>query len=166
MLCSHGGLCPFCNARRENGFDIVMENDRFIVFENYKPMSSTHLLVIPREHIESVKSLNREDVGLVAAMRDSGNEALTLLKVPIDQRLFGFHIPPLTSVAHLHLHCFGLPFNNALGQLKYPVAERRNGTKGWSWFAEVSQVIRTLERGGRVGVLPEKLRSASTAYRE
>jgi len=120
-------------------------------------MASTHLLVIPREHIESVKSLNREDVGLVTAMRDVGNEALTLLKVSTDQRLSGFHIPPFTSVAHIHLHCFGLPFNNTLSRLKYPVVERRNGTKGWSWFAEVSQVIRTLERGGRVEIWPEKL---------
>jgi len=119
-------------------------------------MASTHLLVIPREHIESVKSLGREDVELVNAMRGAGNEALTLLKVPTDQRLFGFHIPPATSVAHLHLHCFGLPFNNTLCRLKYPVVERKNGTKGFSWFAEVSQVIRTLGRGQRVRVWPEK----------
>jgi len=132
-----------------------MENDHFIVFKNYKPAASTHLLVIPREHIGSVKSLSHEDVELVVAMKDVGTEALTRLKVPLDQRLFGFHIPPFTSVAHLHLHCFGLPFKSTLGRLKYPVAERKNGTKGWSWFAEVSQVIRTLERGGRVGVRPD-----------
>jgi len=89
-------------------------------------------------------------------MRGAGNEALTLLEVPTDQRLFGFHIPPATSVAHLHLHCFGLPFNNTLCRLKFPVVERKNGTKGFSWFAEASQVIRTLERGGRVGVWPER----------
>jgi len=133
-----------------------MENDRFIVFKNYRPMASTHLLVIPREHIDSVKSLGREDAELVRAMRGAGNEALTLLNVRPDQRLFGFHIPPATSVAHLHLHCFGLPFNNTLCRLKFPVVERKNGTKGFSWFAEVSQIIRTLERGRRVGVWPER----------
>jgi len=65
------------------------QNDRFIVFKNYRPMASTHLLVIPRVHIgrfildcdacvfsvltqeilkihnaECVKSLGREDVEL------------------------------------------------------------------------------------------------------
>lgn len=31
-------------------------------------------------------------------------------------------------------------------------------TKGFSWFAEVSQVLRTLEQGRQVKVLPERLK--------
>lgn len=156
MLCLPGA-CAFCNVSKENGFDILMEREHFIVFKDYKPGAAQHLQVVTREHIESVKLLSSEDIGLVNAMRDLGEEALTLLNVPWDQRRFGFHIPPFTSQMHLHLHCFGLPFKNSWRRAKYHVSEGPNG-KGWSWFAEISQCIRILEKGGRVTVTPEKSR--------
>lgn len=71
------------------------------------------------------------------------------------QLRMGFHIPPFNSVNHLHLHVQALPYLSRLRQLKYPVA-KGFGTfdKGLSWFSEVGQTIRILEKGSSVGTFP------------
>ncbi|KAF8318473.1 HIT-like protein [Clavulina sp. PMI_390] len=156
MLCFSSRPCIFCDVRKENGFNIVSENNHFIAFKDRAPAASEHILVITREHIDSVKSLQSDDVELVNAMRSFGEEALTTVGASPHHRKFGFHIPPFTSVQHIHLHCFGLPFKSTIHKWEFLTSERQNGTKGFSWFAEVSQVMRTLEQGRRVQVLPER----------
>lgn len=62
----------------------------------------------------------------------------------------GFHIPPFSSVPHLHLHVFEPPFT-FLGRLKYPVASSKGDRgKGISWFVSLDQTIRIVQNGGRV----------------
>lgn len=61
----------------------------------------------------------------------------------------GFHIPPFSSVHHLHLHVLVPPFT-AFGKVQYPVREGVSGGKRWTWFVTPDQVISILENGGRV----------------
>lgn len=63
----------------------------------------------------------------------------------------GFHIPPFSSVHHLHLHVFTPPFTT-LGKLQYPVRPGMEGGKKWSWFVTPEQAIAILEAGGRIGL--------------
>jgi hypothetical protein len=64
----------------------------------------------------------------------------------------GFHIPPFSSVHHLHLHVLVPPYN-LRGKLKYPVSHRTRGEgKGWGWFVSVDQVLSILENGQKVGL--------------
>lgn len=67
----------------------------------------------------------------------------------------GFHIPPFNSVLHLHLHVQALPYISPIYRLKYPFVRGFGGyEKGFSWFAEIGQAIRILEKGHRVTVAP------------
>ena len=74
---------------------------------------------------------------------------LAFMLVPSDPKL-GFHIPPFSSVPHLHLHVLAGK-RTFLGRIKYPIA-RHEGGKGWSWFVSAEQTIEILQREGSVGV--------------
>lgn len=63
----------------------------------------------------------------------------------------GFHIPPFSSVHHLHLHVFTPPFT-WLGRLMYPVRHGKDGGKRWSWFVTPDQAMSILEAGRRIGL--------------
>jgi histidine triad (HIT) family protein len=54
------GDCIFC--RISSGVipsDIVLEDDAFFAFRDIDPKASEHVLVIPREHIESLNDIDR-----------------------------------------------------------------------------------------------------------
>ncbi|KAK3041099.1 hypothetical protein RJ639_026896 [Escallonia herrerae] len=80
-----------------------------------------HYLVIPVEHIATVKDLKRrtEDVSLVNHMLDVGQTLLKRDAPQSEQHRFGFHQPPFNSVNHLHLHCLALPFIPKWKHMKY-----------------------------------------------
>lgn len=63
----------------------------------------------------------------------------------------GFHIPPFSSVHHLHLHVLVPPFTT-MGKVQYPVRMGVDGGKKWTWFVTPSQVISILETGRQVGL--------------
>ncbi|KDN35766.1 hypothetical protein RSAG8_11328, partial [Rhizoctonia solani AG-8 WAC10335] len=145
-----------CGVPKELGFAVVYENEELIVFRDRNAAAKEHLLVITRQHVESIKSLNSSDIPLLLRMRDAGSEVLRSLGIPDDQQRFGFHIPPFNTVNHIHLHAQGLPYNNKFREKKYimSTSSRANKTKGFSWYAELGQCVRILESGNRVGVFP------------
>jgi hypothetical protein len=64
----------------------------------------------------------------------------------------GFHIPPFSSVPHLHLHVLAGK-STFLGRFKYRISiSDRDGRvgKGWSWFVTTDQVEAILRRGDSV----------------
>lgn len=100
--------CLFCriNDKREPG-TIVYEDESFVVFKTIKPATHLHLLVTPRQHIKNVHSLNGMDgVNLVKKLVEIGKIALGEFEKDCQ---FSFHIPPLNSIDHLHLHAIASP---------------------------------------------------------
>lgn len=53
-------LCVFCNPTSDT-FDIILEDDRFVVFADRSPAAAHHLLAVPRAHISNVKALRGSD---------------------------------------------------------------------------------------------------------
>ncbi|KIP11088.1 hypothetical protein PHLGIDRAFT_100407 [Phlebiopsis gigantea 11061_1 CR5-6] len=145
--------CTFCGVSKEKGFDVVWEDDAFVVFNDRNPASKHHLLVIPRRHVESVKTLKPSDASMVARMAEIGHDLLDELGVPPGSRRLGFHIPPFNSINHLHLHVQGLPYKSLWRRVKYPYRPGGDATeKGFGWFIEVEQAIRILEKRGSVSI--------------
>ncbi len=58
--------CLFCRiVARESPAEIEYEDDRVVAFRDIYPKAPTHLLIVPKRHIESVATLREEDLELV-----------------------------------------------------------------------------------------------------
>ena len=101
--------CLFCKiAAAEIPAEKVYEDDQVIVFKDIYPKAKVHLLVVPREHIES---LNEMDAGHDALMAHMMRLLPTLAK---EQGLdTGFRTIINTGpgggqeIFHLHIHLLG-----------------------------------------------------------
>ncbi|WVO19616.1 uncharacterized protein IAS62_000905 [Cryptococcus decagattii] len=139
--------CVFCDVSREKGFNIVYEDQDLIAFHDREPRAVTHLLIIPRSHVaSSVRQLTREHLPLLDSMTALAHTLVPSKPTP----KLGFHIPPFSSVPHIHLHAFSGP-HTFIGKFKYPVTTYAAG-KGFGWFVTAEQAKSTLERGGTVGL--------------
>lgn len=101
--------CIFCKILAgEIPSDKVYEDDKVFVFRDISPKASVHLLMIPREHIESLAGLTSEHDELIAYMMR------LLPKLAQEQGLTdGFRTIINTGkgggqeVFHLHIHLLG-----------------------------------------------------------
>ncbi|KAI5474954.1 hypothetical protein MNV49_002171 [Pseudohyphozyma bogoriensis] len=200
--------CVFCDVSKEKGFKILYEDDKYVCFWDRSPGSKVHLLAVPKVHVESVKTLTRDHLGLVRELAEVGTKVLEdeCGVDPAHQRL-GFHIPPYVlvpsssgrppvslnlahhnnpsfcsfySIKHLHLHLLSLPLAPySFSAIKYrpsfpssfapslpaygavprgdlerggSVGRGKGKVKGISWFADVNQVIKILEKDRDVKV--------------
>ena len=111
--------CLFCRIqRKEEPAAIVFENEDFVVFMTIKPATHLHLLVTPRQHIQNVDALvSLKGVDMVNRLVEVGKVALG--EYAADAQ-FSFHVPPLNSIDHIHLHAIATPSSMGLrGMMKY-----------------------------------------------
>jgi histidine triad (HIT) family protein len=102
--------CLFCKiVRREIPGKIVFEDEALLAFEDINPQAPTHVLVIPKRHIESLNVLEASDDGIVgeivrraaAIAKDRGISAGGYRAVFNTNRDAG------QTVFHIHLHLLG-----------------------------------------------------------
>ncbi len=54
--------CLFCKiVNKEIPKEIIFEDDLVLAFDDIFPVASTHVLIIPKQHIESVNYLTEDD---------------------------------------------------------------------------------------------------------
>jgi histidine triad (HIT) family protein len=101
--------CPFCRiAKGEIPAGVVLDQSDVLAFRDINPQAPTHVLVIPRDHIESFEALTDQHAELVANLVRATNEVARQEGVAGGFRVVT-NIGPSAgqSVAHLHLHLLG-----------------------------------------------------------
>jgi histidine triad (HIT) family protein len=102
------GKCLFCSiVKGEIPADIVAERDDAIVFRDVSPKAPSHLLVIPRRHLDSLdEAEDAADLGsllhLAAEVARDEGIAESGYRVVINTNEDGGQ-----TVRHLHLHILG-----------------------------------------------------------
>jgi histidine triad (HIT) family protein len=102
--------CIFCDiAAGKIPSKTVFSDDRMLAFHDVNPGAPTHLLVIPRRHIESLTELAPGDDELVGAMvRKARDLAKDLGLAERGFRLvYNVGDDAGYSVHHIHLHLLG-----------------------------------------------------------
>lgn len=102
--------CLFCKiVAHDIPSKIRFENDNLIAFDDIKPEAKTHILIVPKKHIDSVTAITDNDRDLIAEMIFTARDLTK--EQGIDQS--GYRLTMNTgkdagqTVDHLHLHLIG-----------------------------------------------------------
>ena len=99
--------CPFCRiVSRSLPAAIVWEDDLCVVFRDLNPVAPVHVLLIPRNHVESMADCTREDLDLLGHLLIKASEIAR--DMGLEEK--GYRVVLNSgadagqSVWHLHLH--------------------------------------------------------------
>ncbi len=95
--------CLFCKIiNKELPGEIIFENEDVVAFKDIHPKAPIHILVVPREHIESINSGNSENFvkGLILAAKNIiKRDNITGYKL-----VFNVGRDAGQTIDHLHMH--------------------------------------------------------------
>lgn len=97
--------CIFCKiAKKEINSKIAYEDDDVIAFYDLNPVAPTHILIIPKKHIESIKNVNEEDILLLGKINMAAKKIADKLGVSDFRIVSNSGAKAGQSVFHLHYH--------------------------------------------------------------
>jgi histidine triad (HIT) family protein len=102
--------CLFCKvARNEVAADIVHSSDNVVAFRDVNPQAPTHILLIPKEHIESMPSLGDQHGKLLAEIVKTANHLAEAENIDRSgwRLVTNVGADAGQSVLHLHFHLLG-----------------------------------------------------------
>jgi histidine triad (HIT) family protein len=95
--------CIFCKIiNGDFGTEFVYENESAVVFKDINPQADTHLLVVPRLHIESLNDLN--DKNLLGELMLAVKAVTEKLGIKSYKTLINTGKEAGQEVFHLHIH--------------------------------------------------------------
>lgn len=102
--------CLFCDiAQKRQASDMVFEDSELAAFRDINPKAATHILIVPKRHIESLASVTPDDSALLGRLLRRAQ--LLAEQEGIDQS--GYKVVINTGrhggqvIDHLHIHLLG-----------------------------------------------------------
>lgn len=102
--------CLFCKIiTREIPASIVYEDDRVLAFNDINPQAPTHVLVVPKRHIESLNELAASDDAIVGELvrRAAAIAKERGISAGGFRTVFNTNRDAGQTVFHIHLHLLG-----------------------------------------------------------
>lgn len=102
--------CLFCKiAAKEIDADIVHSSDDVVAFRDINPQAPTHILIIPRDHVESARVLKERHAALLAEIHQVAAHLAKSEGVDRSGWRLVTNVGPHAgqSVHHLHFHLLG-----------------------------------------------------------
>lgn len=95
--------CIFCKiVNGDFGTEFVYENESAVVFKDINPQAETHLLVVPRLHVESLNEL--DDANLIGELMMTVKAVTKKLGIKSYKTLINTGKDAGQEVFHLHIH--------------------------------------------------------------
>jgi len=100
--------CLFCKiAVKELPSKIQYEDADIIAFDDINPKAEIHILIVPKKHIESVMTLEKEDIQLIGKLIYTAKNIAAKKGLKGYKLLFNVGRSGGQLVDHLHLHLLG-----------------------------------------------------------
>ena len=97
--------CIFCKiCRHQLKSDIVCEDDNVVVFKDINPKAATHLLVVPKQHIVSLSTVDGADWRIVSEMMQIAEKTAKDLSLAGHKIVFNVGREGGQLIDHIHLH--------------------------------------------------------------
>lgn len=95
--------CVFCKIiKSEIPAEKVLENDEVFAFHDINPSTETHILIVPKVHIDNIEAVKEDDCPVIAKMI-SAVQTIVKEKNPSKYRLI-INGRDYLEVNHLHWH--------------------------------------------------------------
>ena len=101
------GTCIFCRiAQKEIPAKVLAESSKVIAFHDVNPQAPLHVLIIPKEHIESVSEISKSHAETLSEMFAAAQKVADLEGVKRTGFRLVFNCGPDAgqAVDHLHMH--------------------------------------------------------------
>ncbi len=102
--------CIFCGiVDRSLPTELIYEGEQIVAFRDITPQAPTHVLIVPREHVESVADLNETHTAVLGEMFLAANTIARQEGIGESGYRLVFNCGRAAgqSVDHLHLHLLG-----------------------------------------------------------
>ena len=102
--------CIFCQIiAGERPGEVVHQDDRVVAIRDRNPQAPTHILVLPREHMESLNDVAQSDEALLGYLMRVVSKIANQMNVADDGYRVVINTGPNAgqSVYHLHVHLLG-----------------------------------------------------------
>ena len=101
--------CLFCKIiNKEIESEVVYEDKKCMAIRDINPQAPSHILILPKKHIPSLRDMEEEDIHLIGYLLKIAKE------IALKENLFdGFRIvindgaKAGQSIFHLHIHLLG-----------------------------------------------------------
>ena len=102
--------CLFCKIiDREIPSKIEYEDDEMLAFHDINPQAPTHILIIPKQHVEKVADLSEADAEMLGKLVILAKKIAAKLKLSENGYRIVLNNGPWAGqmVFHIHLHLLG-----------------------------------------------------------
>jgi histidine triad (HIT) family protein len=102
--------CLFCKmARGTIPTKLVHEEENIIAFRDINPQAPTHILIVPKEHIETLNDVNQNHSELLGAMQITASKIAEKEGISHHgfRTVFNCNKDAGQTVFHIHLHLLG-----------------------------------------------------------
>jgi len=100
--------CIFCKiAAREIDSELLYEDEAVVAFRDINPVAPTHVLIVPREHIERISDIQPRHAEMVGRLHLVAGEIAARTGLSDYRLVFNCGPEAGQAVYHIHLHLIG-----------------------------------------------------------
>ena len=100
--------CLFCKIiQKEIPTPFIFEDENCVAFRDINPQASTHVLIIPKKHVEKLADTTSEDKNLLGHLLNIATNVAKKEKITDYRLVINNGAEAGQSVWHLHLHLLG-----------------------------------------------------------
>ena len=100
--------CIFCSIiKKEVSSDFIYEDGKIVAFKDIRPSAPVHILIVPKEHIQSIAHLEGNHRDILAALIYTAKDLAEKQGLKGYKLVFNVGREGGQVIDHLHLHLLG-----------------------------------------------------------